>query len=104
METAVLIQLVTAISTSLIALCGVFSAIYWGYIPRKQKAKVEKLQKELLDCYCDIYNLLQIEKDYMDEEGLTKQKVREYRRLSDRSQPGNVDKRIEELKSLTKHN
>ena len=102
METTELIQLITAISTSLIAFCGVFAAIFWGYIPRKRQAKIEQLQKELLDCYCDIYNLLQIEKDYMEDEGLSKKKVREERRLSERSQPGNVDRRIGELKSLIK--
>ena len=102
METTELIQLITAISTALIALCGVFAAIYWGYIPRKRQAKIDQLQKELLDCYCDIYNLLQIEKDYIEDEGLSKQKVRKDRRLSDCSKPSNVDRRIAELKSLTK--
>ena len=102
METTELIQLITAFSTTIIALCGVFAAIYWGYIPRKRQQKIEQLQKELLDCYCDIYNLLQIEKDYIENEGLSKRKVREDRRLSDRSKPSNVDRRIEGLKLLTK--
>ena len=102
METTELIQLITAISTTMIAVCGVFAAIYWGYIPRKRQEKIEQLQKELLDCYYDIYNLLQIEKDYIEDENLSKKKVRENRRLSDRSKPSNVDRRIEELKQSIK--
>jgi hypothetical protein len=102
METTELIQLVTAISTALIAVCGVFSAIYWGYIPRKRQEKIEQLQKELFDCYSDIYNLLEIEKDYMAEENLSKKKTRENRSLTRRSEPKNVQNRIEQLKQLTK--
>ena len=102
METTELIQLVTAISTALIAVCGVFSAIYWGYIPRKRQETIEQLQKELFDCYSDIYNLLEIEKDYMAEENLSKKKTRENRSLTRRSEPKNVQNRIEQLKQLTK--
>ena len=100
METLVLIQLVTAISTALIAICGIIAAYYWGYVPRKRQEKINQLHKELLDCYCDIYYLLQIEKDYIEEDKLSKKTTREDRHLSDRSKPSNVDKRIEELKSL----
>ena len=100
MGTTELIQLITAISTALIAMCGVFAAIYWGYIPRKRQAKIDQLQKELHDCYCDIYNLLEIEKDYMADEDLSKKKVRENRRLSNRSKPSNVERRIAELEKL----
>ena len=102
MEIAELIQLVTAISTMVIAVCGIFAAYYWGYVPRKKQQKIDQLQKELFDCYCDIYNLLQIEQDYMEEEGMTKQKVRAERRLTPRSQPNNVERRIEDLIVLTK--
>lgn len=102
METTELIQLVTAVSTTLIALCGVFAAIYWGYIPRKRQEKINQLQKELLDCYYDIYNLLEIEKDYMEEGDLSKKKIRENHSLTRRSEPKNVQNRIEQLKQLTK--
>jgi len=102
METTELIQLLTAISTTVIAVCGIFAAYYWGYAPRKKQEKIDQLQKELFDCYCDIYNLLQIEKEYMEEEGISKRKVREDRRLTSRSEPKNVEKRIEDLRVLTK--
>lgn len=102
METTELIQLITAISTAVIAVCGIFAAYYWGYVPRKKQEKIEQLQKELFDCYCDIYNLLQIEKDYMEIEGISKIKVRNNRRLTSRSEPKNVEKRLEDLKILIK--
>ena len=102
METTELIQLMTTISTTVIAVCGIFAAYYWGYVPRKKQEKIDQLQKELFDCYCDIYNLLQIEKEYMEEEGISKRKVREDRRLTSRSKPKNVEKRIEDLRILTK--
>ena len=100
MEQAVFIQLITAISTSLIALCGVFAAIFWGYIPRKKQEKINQLQKELYDCYCDIYNLLEIEKNYMEDAELSKIKTRENRRLSNRAKPSNVERRISELEKV----
>lgn len=102
METTEWIQLFTAISTAVIAVCGILAAYFWGYVPRKKQEKIEKLQKELFDCYCDIYNLLQIETDYMEEEGISKRKVRENRRLTSRSEPKNVEKRIEDLRLLIK--
>ena len=102
METTEMIQLITAISTAIIAVCGIFAAYYWGYVPRKKQEKIEQLQKELFDCYCDIYNLLQIEKDYMEIEGISKIKVRNNRRLTSRSEPKNVEKRLEDLKILIK--
>lgn len=102
MEITELIQLITAISTAVIAVCGIFAAYYWGYVPRKKQEKIEQLQKELFDCYCDIYNLLQIEKDYMEIEGISKIKVRNNRRLTSRSEPKNVEKRLEDLKILIK--
>lgn len=102
MEMTELIQLITAISTAVIAVCGIFAAYYWGYVPRKKQEKIEQLQKELFDCYCDIYNLLQIEKDYMEIEGISKIKVRNNRRLTSRSEPKNVEKRLEDLKILIK--
>lgn len=37
METTELIQLLTAISTTVIAVCGIFAAYYWGYAPRKKQ-------------------------------------------------------------------
>ena len=43
METTELIQLMTAISTTVIAVCGIFAAYYWGYVPRKKQEKIEQL-------------------------------------------------------------
>lgn len=102
METSVLIQLISAISTAVIAVCGIVVAYYWGYLPRKRLEKINQLQKELFDCYCDISNLLEIEKDYIEEEGISKQKVRKNRSLSPRCEPSRLEKRIEELRQLTK--
>ncbi len=101
MEITELIQLITAISTTLIAVCGIFAAYYWRYLPRKRQEKIDQLQNELFDCYCDIYNLLEIEKDYMEEEKISKKKVRKNYTLSRRSEPKNVDTRIDELRKLT---
>ena len=97
METTVLIQLITAISTSLIALCGVFAAIYWGYIPRKRKVKMDSLQMELLECYQNIAGLLEIEAEYMEEESIGKKKARANVTLSKKVQPKHVETRIREL-------
>ena len=101
METIVLIQLITAISTAVIAICGMFAAYYWGYVPRKRKEKIDQLQKELFDCYCDISNLLEIEQDYIEEEGISKRRTRKERQLTDRSKPSNVNKRLDDLRQLT---
>ena len=68
--------------------------------PRKKQEKINQLQKELYDCYCDIYNLLEIEKNYMEDAELTKIKTRENRRLSNRAKPSNVVRRISELEKV----
>lgn len=100
METNEIIQLVTAISTALIAVSGVFAAIFWGYIPRQKEKVIKQLQKELFDCYCDIYNLLEIEKAYMADEMLSKKAVRKDRKLTSRSEPAKVNSRLNELRTL----
>ena len=104
METTSLLQLVTAISTTSIAISGVFCAYFWGYIPQKDKTNKQLLQKELLECYENIAGLLEIESDYMQEENIGKKKTRENVFLTKKVQPKHVQTRIEELTKILKIN
>ena len=100
METTEWIQLITAISTALIALSGVFAAFYWGYLPQKRQAKIDCLQKELLECYQNIAGLLEIEAEYMEEESIGKKKARANVTLTKKVQPKHVQTRIIELSEI----
>ncbi|MCQ2339973.1 MAG: hypothetical protein MJZ79_04225 [Paludibacteraceae bacterium] len=99
MEVQTLLQLITAISTMIIAIAGVLMAFFFAYIPRKKTQTIDSLRKELLDCYQNIASLLIIEQDYMDEESIGKQSTRKGLYFSNKVQPKHVEKRIEQLQN-----
>lgn len=100
METSTIIQLITAISTAVIAIGSIFVAYFWGYVPRRRQEKIVQLQKELLECYQNIDVFLEIEQEYIKGNGLSKKSVRNGKNLTRKTQPKFVANRINELTKL----
>lgn len=80
METSTIIQLITAISTAVIAIGSIFAAYFWGYVPRRRQEKIVQLQKELLECYQNIDVFLEIEQEYIKGNGLSKKKCAKWKK------------------------
>ena len=103
MNVTIFCQILIAVSTTLIAIAGVLAAYFYGYVPKINKQKLVRLQKELLDCYKNIQSLLEIEAEYMEEEGIGKQTTRRGKNLSSNIQPKKVQTRIEQLENELNH-
>ena len=101
MDNLQLIQLISHIATVIIAVAGIVMAYFWGYKPPKNAEKIQQLQKELLGCYRDISGLLEIEKEYMAKEDISKKKTRLGKSFSKNIEPKRVQNRIKELESLS---
>jgi len=97
MDVQTIIQLISAVSTAIIAIGGIYVAYYYGYRPKKKQEQIDRLQKELLECYQNINSLLVIESDYLTEESIGKQTTRKGLYTTKIIEPKNVQRRIEEL-------
>ena len=89
---SVIVALITGISS-------IMTAIIWGYIPRKRKIQIQKLRKELLDVYTDVYSLKIVEERLEKENNISKQAAREGLLISPRVEKMRVEKRIAQLQS-----
>lgn len=97
METQLVLQIVSTVSTTVIAIAGVFAAYYWGYMPRKRKLKEKALLKELHECYRNIDALLSIEQDYMSIEDIGKKTTRQGRDTTKLIEPTRMQRRMRQL-------
>lgn len=89
------------------AICTIIGALITAvayYLSGKNKKKMELLENkvfhlrsELLQIYCDVNELLQIEAELTDLAGISKKQARKGHHISAKCQPANVQKRIDNL-------
>ena len=90
---SIIVALITGISS-------IITATIWGYIPKRRKEEIKKLQKELLDVYIGAYNLKVVEETLEEEYGVSKIEARKDVIITDRLQKAKIEKRIAQLESI----
>lgn len=93
--TSVLVALITG-------LASVGTAYCWGYVPKRRKEKIRQLQKELLEAYQNLFNLIEVEKSLEAESGISKPEARAGLPFTRKQEPARIKKRIAELESMLK--
>lgn len=83
----------------LIGVSGIIISIICCYLPKDRKNKIITLEKELLEAYKDIQQLLEIEKELSEECEKGKITVRRPYNISKNCQPKHVQSRIYELEN-----
>ena len=78
--------------------CSIVTSIIYGYVPRKRQREILLAKTELLQLYEDVSQLLEVEQQLLNEADISKIKARHGQSISNRCQPSNVKKRINELK------
>ena len=89
---SIIVALITGVSS-------IITAIIWGYVPKKRKEEIVKLQKELLEVYVGAYNLKIIEEMLEEEAGITKQNARQVSQITNKLEKSKIEKRIAQLNS-----
>mgnify|MGYP003290892200 CR=1 FL=1 len=89
--------LVGIIISLIIGIFGIIISVICSYIPKKKQLNVMLLEKELLEAYINIQQLLMIEKELSEECEKGKITVRRNYTIGKICQPKNVEKRIDEL-------
>lgn len=89
---SIIVALITGVSS-------IITAIIWGYVPKKRKEEIVKLQKELLEVYVGAYNLKIIEEMLEEEAGISKRKARRGIQITNKLERSKIEKRIAQLNS-----
>lgn len=89
---SIIVALITGVSS-------IITAIIWGYVPKKRKEEIVKLQKELLEVYEGAYNLKFIEERLEKETGISKRKARQGIKITNKLERSKIEKRIAQLNS-----
>ncbi|MGM9820154.1 MAG: hypothetical protein ACI3Z9_05030 [Candidatus Onthomorpha sp.] len=89
---------IASIIVSLVfGLCGIVISFICCYKPKEKQLRMTALEKELLEAYQNIRQLLEIEKELTDECDKGKITVRRPYNITTICQPKHVEKRISEL-------
>ena len=89
---SIIVALITGVSS-------IITAIIWGYVPKKRKEEIVKLQKELLEVYVGAYNLKIIEEMLEEEAGISEQTARQGIQITNKLEKSKIEKRIAQLNS-----
>lgn len=89
---SIIVALITGVSS-------IITAIIWGYVPKKRKEEIVKLQKELLEVYEGAYNLKIIEEMLEEEADIPKRTARRGIQITNKLEKSKIEKRIAQLNS-----
>lgn len=89
---SIIVALITGVSS-------IITAIIWGYVPKKRKEEIVKLQKELLEVYEGAYNLKIIEEMLEEETDIPKRTARRGIQITKKLEKSKIEKRIAQLNS-----
>lgn len=93
----------TGITIALIlGACSIISSIIFGYIPRSNKEKLIKLQKELHNAYNDLNEFQKLEHNLSSALNIGKIAARQNLNISSNAEPKRVKKRLAELDNILK--
>ncbi len=91
MDTSIIVALILGASS-------IITSIIFGWIPRVRQAKLLAQKKELLTLYEDIDKFIKIEEKLTKQLNISKIKARDGIKISEKSEPARVKRRINELK------